>query len=75
MKDQTSLTFDGIISTAGDGRCRSLSETTGTQLVALLGTKPGKHWTSSDGAFIVLPVNFSSRAEDTELKLSFALTE
>jgi hypothetical protein len=43
IKDQTSLTFEGIISTAGDGRCRSLSETTGTQLVALLGTKPGKH--------------------------------
>jgi hypothetical protein len=43
--------------------------------VALLGTKPGKHWTSSDGAFIALPVNFSNRAEDIELKLSFALTE
>ena len=57
--DTSGITFDGIISTAGDGRCRSLSETTGTQLVALLGTKPGKHWTSSDGAFIALPTNFN----------------
>jgi hypothetical protein len=71
----TSITFDGIISTAGDGRCRSLSETTGTQLVALLGTKPGKHRTSSDGAFIALPVKFSKKAEDIQLKLGFALTE
>jgi len=36
-------TFEGIISTAGDGSCRSFSDIIGTQLVALLGSKPGKH--------------------------------
>lgn len=47
-------TFEGIISTASDGSCRSFSDTIGTQLVSLLGSKPGKHRTSSDGAFIAL---------------------
>jgi hypothetical protein len=55
---QNRCIVEGIISTASDGRWRSLSDTMGTQLVALLGTKPGKHRTSSEGAFIVLPVNF-----------------
>lgn len=47
-------TFDGIISTAGEGRWRSFSETTLTQWLALSwGNNPGKHCERSDGARIV----------------------
>lgn len=46
-------TFEGIISTAGEGRCTSLSETVDMWLPLSWGTNPGKHWARSDGARIL----------------------
>ena len=73
------VTFEGIISTAGDGSCRSFSDIIGTQLVALLGSKPGKHWTSSDGAFIALQhyllISDVNKAERGETILSFVFKQ
>jgi hypothetical protein len=63
-------TFEGIISTAGEGSCRSFSDTIGTQLVALLGSKPGKHWTSRDGAFIMLPFIICCGRENLNQKMN-----
>jgi len=44
-------TFDGTISTAGEGRCGSLSGTMLTQWAAVLScdSKPARHCESSDG--------------------------
>ena len=51
-------TLEGKISTAGDGSCKSFSDSADTQLQSW-GIKPGQHCASKDGARILLASELS----------------
>lgn len=54
LGDDKGVTLDGIISTAGEGRCKSLSDMEDVLWLPRSGvTNPGKHWESNAGARIV----------------------